>query len=353
MARIGTALLALLVPVAPVLAETVRFKTADGIEIVADYVAGKKNAASVICIPMYRHTRDSYLPLLPLLKEKGFHVLMVDKRGHGDSAPDLAERVRARDPKLFNAMHADVEAAMEFLEREKGCDATRIGLVGGSVGCSVAVDVTVRNPHAIRAVVLLTPGSNYLGVPTLKHLERWPGTRLFLFTSSEEQKTSQGVIDALKPFDGTNYIVLPGKGIHGTRMFNKVPAIEQTIANFLESSLKDSADVRVPQWKPGDKPDPKRALRLRRKVGERTYSFLLHAVGDRWTLGAAVDRPFEGTVRLTVDGEESEIALDAPVTRTGLKAYTKLSLEFRHSKGKRVRLPAAGSYAAILQPVDR
>jgi pimeloyl-ACP methyl ester carboxylesterase len=346
--------------VASAAAETVRFKTADGIEIAADYFKGKKHAPSVICIPMYRNARASYKPLVLPLHEKGFHVLLIDTRGHGESAPDLKPKVEARDPAVFRAMHFDVEAAIAFLE-SKGCDATRIGLCGASVGCSVAVDATVRNTGAVRAVVLLTPGSNYLGMPTLKHLKKWRGTAVFTFTSSEEEKTSAEVIATLRPFDASNHFVVPGKGIHGTRMLNKVASIEQTIANFFESRM---SDVRVPNWgaakPPSKQPDYlDRTLRIRRTVVGKTYTLMLYAVADGWELGAIVNGPFQGKLRILIDGKPTDLALNA---KSGTRSHflspapgkvgksVRISAEFRPVRGKRVRIPAKGEFTAHLQP---
>jgi len=280
-------------------------------------------------------------------------------------------------------MYRDVDAAIAFLQREKGCDPTRIGLVGASVGCSVAVDATVRNAHAVRAVVLLTPGSKYLGVNTLKHLRRWPGTRTFTFVSSEEEKRSAEVMKALDAFEGSNRMVVSGSGIHGTRMFGKVPSIEELIANFMASSLKGTADLRVPVW-PKDSAEPsspgffRKTLRPRRTVKGITYSLMLYGVGEEWTIGAAVEGDFKGKVFFTVGKEPIELPFDTKgrggkitagaveahqasagkfhwvlFARKRLEKYTKLSLEFRASSGKRVRLPSKGEFAAAAVPVGR
>jgi len=378
----------LLALAAAVSAETVRFKTADGVEIVADFHAAGKNAPTVICLPMYRHARASYAPLLGPLAKKGFNVCVLDLRGHGESAPELAERVRGRDAAVFNAMHEDVAAAIDFLEREKSCDVTRIGIVGASVGCSVAVDATVRRPHNVRALVLLTPGAKYLGVPTLKHLERWPGTRVFTFCSFEEEKTSKPVVDALDAHKGSNYMFFDQKGIHGTRMFGQVTGAEELIANFMESSLTGGADLRVPQWPAGD-PAPGKAgffariLRPRRKVGETTYGLMTWAVGDRSTFGAIVDRSFVGRVRFKVGEETIEFPFDTGrrgatkvegkkaagtdkvpgeqasfrgqawivFSLDGLKGATRVVLEFVPGAGEPIRLPAAGHFNAMLTQV--
>jgi len=315
----------LLVLAASLSAETVRFKTSDGIQIVADFHKGGEDAPTIVCLPMYMRDRATYKPLLRPLKEKGFNVLVLDLRGHGESAPDLKGRAKARDDSLFNAMHLDVEAAFRFLEKEQGLDPTRIGLVGASVGCSVAVDTTVRNPANVRAVVLLTPGSKYLGVPTLTHLKAWPGTRVFTFTSTEEHEKSKAVMDALAPFHGSNHLVLPGQRIHGTMMFGQVPAIEETIANFMEESLMGSVDLRVPAA----------GLSLTRTVGEQTYTLKLGTKAGKWTLEATA-AGFEGKVRIVVDGKRTE----APLVRDQeLKKAALVHVEFRPEKGKPVRIP--------------
>ncbi|MFQ5844381.1 MAG: alpha/beta hydrolase [Planctomycetota bacterium] len=380
----------LLLFVAPGAAEEVRFKTSDGLEIVGDFHRAGRDAPTVVCIPMYRHARATYEPLIGPLLRKGINVLALDTRGHGESAPQLKDRVRGRDAQIFNEMHQDVEAAIGFLEREKGCDATRVGLVGASVGCSVAVDVTVRHPELVRGVVLLTPGSRYLGVPTLEHLRRWPGTRIFAFTSTEEERKSKGVLDALKPFQASSYAVVPGKGIHGTRMFGRVAGIEETLADFMESSLVGSVDLRVPQWAEGDPAVRtagffRRTLRPRRKVGGATYTLMVYAEGDAWTLGGLVDKPFQGKLRFQVGDDRIEFPLDT--SRRGGKVVGQakggrkvegsraaagevswitfpvddpsqgeggvpIVLEFRPRKGKVVRLPGgAARFAAFLQAV--
>jgi len=369
-------LLACLLLALPAAAETVRFETVDGLTLVGDLHRAEGDAPTVICLPMYRSTRASYEPLVKPLLAKGIHVLALDLRGHGESAPDLALKVEARDGGLFRGMHKDVEAAFAYL-LDRGFDTTRVGVVGASVGCSVAVDFTVRNPGDVRAVVLLTPGANYLGVPTLEHLKSWPGTRSFLFSSFEERKTTEPVEKALAPFDGANHMFFDLKGIHGTRMFGKVEGIEELIANFMESSLLGAADLAVPQWK---EDDPQRPDFVRdgqwpaRKVAAVTAHLMAWAVGDTLNVGAMVDGPFKGSLRFEIDGRSGmEIPLDneAPETQGGSPWFTgkadgrtwvrlslpgakerkRLCLTLVPGEGKPVRLPGgAGSFALRLQP---
>ena len=189
-------LLSLLLLLSPALAETVKFKTKGGVQLVGELHEVGPGAPTVICIPMFRHEKETYRPLVDPLARVGINTLLLDTRGHGQSAPELRRFAEGRDPKLFNAMHHDVAAAIDYLAERKRIDTTRIGLIGASVGCSVAVDATVRHPGRVRAVVLLTPG-NYLGVPTLEHLRNWRGTSILVVTSTDEEAKSKGVMDAL------------------------------------------------------------------------------------------------------------------------------------------------------------
>ena len=340
------ALIVLLALAAPLLAERVTFQTSDGQSIVGTWSQGAKDAPTVICLPMYRNVRASYNPLVAPLILKGINVLAIDLRGHGESASELADSVKKRDAKVFNAMHLDVAAAVDFLEKEKGCDRTRIGLIGASVGCSVAIDYTRRKPGDVRAVVLLTPGSKYLGVDSLAHLKEWPGARIFTFVSSEEKKTSQGVMDALDPFDGSNRMVVPGKGIHGTRMFGKVNQIEELIANFFGSTLLNKVDLRV---------FPDLVLRRRSKETVASLGFgpdgLQAMVPDDWK-GSVIVRIGKDSKRIPLDSKRASFGLDGAIgVRHPLKVEpgTEFDVEFRTSKGKKLRFPQKGRY--VVQPI--
>jgi dienelactone hydrolase len=231
--------------------EDVRFTTADGLSIAATWYPPLEGTPSpapvVIALPMYRHTRGSYGPMVRPVTDRGMALLVLDLRGHGDSAKqggeDLGKRVEARDAALFNAMHADVEAAIAWLGKEKKTPPGRLALLGASVGCSVAIDTAVRNPDGVAAVACLTPGKDYLGVPTMEHVEKWPrGKPLLLVSSEAEADRGAGPIAARLDGRGAELrtVVDPGAAaakepvsLHGTDMFGRVPDVEDNLADWL------------------------------------------------------------------------------------------------------------------------
>jgi dienelactone hydrolase len=234
--------------------ENVSFKTADGLTIAATYwppFGASGPAPVVIALPMYKQTRASYAPMVGPVTDRGMGLLALDLRGHGDSAKqgddDLSKKVGARDATLFNAMHADVEAAIAWLAKEKKTPKGKIGLLGASVGCSVAIDAAVRVPDEIAAVVCLTPGKAYLGVPTMEHVAAWRKGLPLLLVSSEAEAGNgadaiEGKLDGkgaelklVKAFDPS--AAAKPMDLHGTNMFGKVADVERSIADWMAYRL--------------------------------------------------------------------------------------------------------------------
>jgi len=200
-----------------------------------------EHGAGVVLLPMYRQTKETWQPLLKVLNERGITTLALDLRGHGDSrtAPDgtdLSRLVAARDPDLFNRMHLDAEAAIRYLSGQ-GVAAERIGLVGASVGCSVALDTITRGEVSVRAAVVMTPGRDYLGIPTMAQIENWPGIPLLILSSEEELERGAGPISRQLQGKGAELRIFAGEGIHGTNMFGEVPGVEEMIADWLAAHL--------------------------------------------------------------------------------------------------------------------
>jgi len=215
--------------------EVVTFETADKLTITGDlWSAGKKGGPAVVALHMYPSDRKSWRPLADRFRKAGVDFLAIDMRGYGDSATqrgkDISEKVRSRDPKHFKSMWKDALGAYEFLV-ERGADPGRVAFLGASVGCSVAIDAASREPKILGAAVL-TPGTGYLGVETMKHLKGYGARPLLILSSKEEADVGANPI-AKTLGESAELEIVPGKGIHGTRMFGKVPEIEDGIVKWL------------------------------------------------------------------------------------------------------------------------
>jgi pimeloyl-ACP methyl ester carboxylesterase len=237
MGTAGAVLLAI-VPARALEPQTVTFETDDGVSIVADFYPSTGRALSPVAIllPMYRHDRSSWTPLIPHLHDAGFAVLAIDPRGHGDSVKpkemDLARRVRERDPTLFRAMYRDVFAGYHFLSQQPNCDLARVALVGASVGCSVAIDYASRD-RSVDVVVCLSPGENYLGLDSRAHMKKFAesGPRAILLLAAPQERKACDTLAGINPH--TTVRIVGQDKVHGTGMFGAVKGIEEDITRFL------------------------------------------------------------------------------------------------------------------------
>jgi pimeloyl-ACP methyl ester carboxylesterase len=221
----------------------VRFATADGLTIEADHYPGEEGMPAIVGLHMYPSDRKSWAQLAAL-RPAGWHFLAVDMRGYGGSrkqkAGDLGERVKKRDATLFAAMWQDAAAGLKFLRDEAKCDPKRIGFIGASVGCSVAIDANIRLPEQVGAVCVLTPGKDYLGVPTMDHVRSWRDTPLLILSSEEEADAgARPIEEALKAkkAPGLELRIVPGTKIHGTDMLGRNDGVEQGILRWFEAVL--------------------------------------------------------------------------------------------------------------------
>jgi alpha-beta hydrolase superfamily lysophospholipase len=220
----------------------VSFTASEGYPLVATLDRPDKGTGihtGVILLPMYRHTRESWQPLVQQLTAAGFTCLSLDLRGHGQSrfgadGSDNEKRVIARDPAFFNTMYLDVVAADIWL-RNKEPQLKKIVLVGASVGCSVAVHAVTGSSVNVDAVVLMTPGENFLGIPTMDHIKTWPGIPLLILSSEEEQERGAASIYKELLNNVTVLKLFPQTDIHGTNMFGKVDKVEEFITQWLSS----------------------------------------------------------------------------------------------------------------------
>lgn len=136
---------ALLLPQVTSAQQTISFTTEDGGVVFADLYGKGKNA--VVLAHGGQFNKESWANQARILEAAGFRVLALDFRGYGkshgpgDSDPESAP------------LHWDVLAAVRYL-RANG--ATRVSVVGGSMGGSAAADASIESrPGEIDRVVLL------------------------------------------------------------------------------------------------------------------------------------------------------------------------------------------------------
>lgn len=127
--------------------EDVTFPSEEGdIELQGWWFSRPETDRVVIACPGYRGTKSDLIGISTALWRAGFNVLLFDFHGHGSSlgAPVTLAYREVKD--LFGAL--------DYVERRMPC--ARIGLIGFSMGASIAIIGAARRPQ-VRAVVADSP----------------------------------------------------------------------------------------------------------------------------------------------------------------------------------------------------
>jgi len=232
MSKALAAAAALLVFAAPARAVVARFRTQDHWSIVADYRPAAKGRPVAILVHGVAANHEEWAPLAAALRARGYGSLALDLRGHGDSTAGPTGRRTYQDfdaagewPKAAQ----DIIAAARFLDR-RGVPQDRLVLIGGSIGANLCAQALNALPKA-RALVLLSPGVDYRGVP----LPRFDPSRAILAASREDGYAYATVQRVRELMPGVAVIV--AKSGHGAQMLAD-PKFVQTLLDDLDARAK-------------------------------------------------------------------------------------------------------------------
>jgi dienelactone hydrolase len=141
----------------------VALTTADGLRLAGWYVPSL-NRAAVILFP----GRSATIGHARMLVRNGYGVLLLDRRGEGESEGGINLYGWDGEP--------DLTAAIGFLRARPDVDPGRIGGLGLSVGGELLLQAAAHTP-VLRAVVSEGAGARslaeHLGTPGLGTLQRW------------------------------------------------------------------------------------------------------------------------------------------------------------------------------------
>lgn len=206
--------------------EKVRFKTSDGFTIHGNLFRAGKNA--VLLMHQFQLDKSSFDSFAQKLNRAGLTALAIDLRGHGESTGQNGKRrgFTGFSGQDFRDMELDAKAAKQFLEKE---GFALFGAVGSSIGANTALNFAALD-SAVKKVVLLSPGLEYLGIETAPSAPKVKGS--VLCVSSAEDEYSFATCKTLVPeMPNAEEMDLSGAG-HGTYMFRK-QGLEDEIVKWL------------------------------------------------------------------------------------------------------------------------
>ena len=158
-------------------ARRVRFRASDGKPVKGAYRPAGAAAPAVVLVNGLVGGVAQWSAFAPSLRDAGFATLAFDGRG----GVDEAELVK------------DVAGAVAFLRRRGDVDATRLAVVGSSVGASTAVlAMTGPDRRRLRAAVALSPPTAPVLVALMER-HRYHPRNLLLMSDQREQASARSL----------------------------------------------------------------------------------------------------------------------------------------------------------------
>lgn len=217
--------------------EDVTLRTADGVFIAGTYYRPEQPGSrpAVILLHMLSRNRHDWDAFARALAWRGYAVLAIDLRGHGESTRGVGSWRLLTEPG-FQAMVKDVAAAHEYLRKAPEADGERVAVIGASIGANVALVYGSLEP-SVKTLVLLSPGLEYRGVATAEAMNLYGPRPLLIVASREDTYSAESSTTLNNLAIGRHRLVMHNDAGHGTRMFDSVPGMESTLLEWLGSTL--------------------------------------------------------------------------------------------------------------------
>ena len=206
----------------------VQLRASDGVALAATvYDAPSVPAPAVVLVHMLTRTKEDWRPFAERLQAAGFTAVAMDLRGHGRSEGASAPA---------SAMALDVQAALTWLAGRPDMGSGAVGIVGASLGASLALLAAADAP-GVRAVAMLSPALDYRGV-RIDAAARKYGARPLLLVASSEDPYALRTLRALAGKDQ------PGRELrvsavvaHGSHLLERDADLAAALVDWLRRTL--------------------------------------------------------------------------------------------------------------------
>ncbi len=196
-------------------ASAVSFTTRDGQLLSGSYfapkVAKKTTAPSPAALLIHdaKRSRGDFEELASYLQKKGFAVLTMDLRGHGDSeTPECCfdKSDEKGQENLWSLSARDVETAADFLLEQDGVHSSNLSIIG--VGCGAALAVRRANDDEnVRSVILVDPEPTAYGYNVATGVGELGGLPTLILTSKSKREAAERLqAQAHKDNDGLEFV---------------------------------------------------------------------------------------------------------------------------------------------------
>lgn len=229
----------------PKTATAVSLRTEDKIVLKGSFYAPKVSkkkstpAPAALLLHDASKSREELEELAAYLHKRGFAVLTLDLRGHGDSATEKAafekwdEKERETNWSLSSR---DVDAAAEFLLEQDGVHTTNLSIVGFGAASALAVRRAMVDEN-VRALVMVDPDPKSYGYNLVNGVSELEGLPTLVMSSMKQKEVARRLQDAAHEANaGLEYVEIKTLKAEPDKML-KDKRLRQGMAGWLKDQV--------------------------------------------------------------------------------------------------------------------
>lgn len=210
--------------------------TSDNIEIVGNYYeSSRSEAPAVILLHMMPATKESWSDFAMLLVLRGFQVLAIDERGHGESTMNGELNYKNFSDKQHQEKILDIIVAREFF-KEKGVVSENIFVGGGSIGANLVIKYMAENSEC-KAGFALSPGYDYKGIEAMPLMKKLNVEQSIYLVGSKDDYDIPDSYKAVEDLAGVGQaqkkIKIFDTGGHAENILKEHPEFMEELVNWL------------------------------------------------------------------------------------------------------------------------
>jgi dienelactone hydrolase len=208
--------------------QRVSIRTDDGLALAATwYEPTSRPAPAVIAVHMLQKSRRDWDQAATRIAGEGIGVLALDLRGHGESQGGAQD---------YQGMVQDVRAARRFLASRPDVVPLRIGIMGASIGATLAALAAADDP-AVVSLALLSPSIDYRGLRIEPAIRKYGSRPIFLVASDDDGYAARSMRDLQKSGGGVREAVVLNHAGHGTAMLTSDPDLARRLVEWFRRTL--------------------------------------------------------------------------------------------------------------------
>lgn len=220
----------------------VEYNTDDGMIIKGNLFIPKSKEKTPVVILLHSlgGTQKNWEKFPYTLASKGYAVLTLDLRGHGQSIYN--RKMQRRYWQNFNAdifrkYPKDIILGIDNLKNYKQLDLSRVAIIGSGIGANTAAMAAPMRKYQIKTIVMISPTEKFYGDSILLKLVDY-GDRPVFAIAGENDRLSVAAVDKISKIAQGEYkeIVYP-RGGSGILLYKSKPEIKTEILNWLDGRL--------------------------------------------------------------------------------------------------------------------